>query len=211
MAALLSLLISNIGRKPNPTIDRLQLDAFISDDFQRSGKLTAHALEDGSSITDHFIKNPDIVTVSGMVSDSPVLGFPFVGQVFAVAGLFGAGRIKTAREGLSDLWDNPRLVTISTTRQRYVNYVMTNLSIPTNAGTGNKLDFNATFQKASIVQARLRLLTTEEKQNLEDKSEEAKKLKKQLAAEQKAKLAQQPTFARALINAGSKAVGIKIE
>ena len=76
----------------------------------------------------------------------PFFGFSFATPVLAIASVFGSGRMKTAREGLEDLLNNPRPIVITTGRKTYVDFVMTRLSIPNNAGTGLKFDFNATVE-----------------------------------------------------------------
>ena len=185
----LSLLISTLGRKKAPEIDRIQLDAFISEEITRSQTLTSHPIESGESITDSVIKIPDTLSVSGSVTDAPVVGFSLATQVFSILSVLGTGRIKTAEEGLNELFENPRPITITSPRRAYKDMIMTDLTFPNDADTGNKLDFTATFQKVRIVETLTRLLTPEEKQQQQNDIVEGNKQKTTAAAEKQKKLA----------------------
>ena len=185
----LSLLISTLGRPKAPKIEKIQLDAFISEEITRSQTLTSHPIESGESVTDSVVKIPDTLSVSGSVTDAPVVGFSVATQVFSIASALGTGRVKTAEDGLNELFQNPRPITIVSPRRAYKDMIMTDLTFPNDGDTGNKLDFTATFQKVQIVETLTRLLSAEEKKQQQNDIVEGKKQKTLSSAEKQKKLA----------------------
>lgn len=174
----LSLIIPSIRGlldKP-PLIDRIELDMSENEEVTYTARLANHPVElNRGTITDHVIKEPVIFTISGSVTDAPIIS-SFVKQAFGIAqqALGGpqqrtnhlAGRMKTARSGLVDLWKNPRQITIFTRRAAFSNMILTSLVIPNTGDTGEKFDFSATFQEVRLIETTSRLLTAQEKEDI---------------------------------------------
>ena len=166
----------NALRNETPSIDRIDLDISESEEVTYSGKLANHPIEfDNQQITDHFIKDPISFSIDAVVTDSPVTSAPFLPQVYAVAGLLGKGRMKTAREGLIDLYNNPRPVTISTSRAVYNRMIMISATITNDGDTGNTFRFSAQFQQVRIVSTATIQLTLADKKEIGDQVETEKK------------------------------------
>ena len=68
--ALLTLLFG----RPRKAIGALTVDAFLREGHSRSRDATSHPSDDNSPFSDATIRNPDVVTVDGILSDTPLLG-----------------------------------------------------------------------------------------------------------------------------------------
>lgn len=161
--ALLSLLY----RIPPTAIGSLELDAAISIQHRGDVEVTMHPVESGSDISDHARPRPELVTIEGLISNTPInstqqtRAVSFVGDGFRVdfettaAAEQAFGVPGYAEEGyakLRDLKDKGELVTIVTPLRTYDNMLMTSLDIPQDAKTGDALHFTAEFQNVRIVE-----------------------------------------------------------
>ena len=133
---VLSLLF---GKKYAQTqIGAVFLDATISEDHQYNSRVTNYPLEDGTDITDHVILEPEIVQISGVVSDTP-LSF-----------LSSFNRSVTAFNQLIRIHQNKERVTLVTGIKIYTDMVLTSLQVPREIRTGQSLIFNMTLQKVFL-------------------------------------------------------------
>ncbi len=184
----LSLLISaikNIRDKP-PSIDRVNLDLSENEEVTYTARLANHPVElNQGSVTDHVIKDPVVFTISGTVTDGPIIQ-AFVSQIFGTAGGGFKGKMKTARSALVDLWKNPRQITIFTRRAAFSNMILTSLTIPNTPETGERFNFTATFQEVRLIETTSRLLTQQEKKDISEKREEDIKRAEKLSKEEEA-------------------------
>ena len=182
----LSLIIPEIRSlidKP-PLIDRIELDISTNEEATYTARLANHPVQlNRGSITDHVIKDPVIFTISGTVTDAPLIS-SFIKQKFGITDKGTKGRMKTARSGLIDLWKNPRQITIFTRRAAFNNMILTSLSIPNTGDTGNKFDFTAVFQEVRLIETTSRLLTAQEKKDIGEAQAAAIKRAKALTKEQ---------------------------
>lgn len=130
---VLSLLF---GKKYAQTqIGAIFLDATISEDHEYSSRVTNFPVEEGRIISDNIILEPEILQVSGIVSDSPLSIFaPF-------------NRSITAFNQLVRIHQNREIIQVVTGIKIYDNMVLTNLQVPRDIRTGQSLTFNMTFQK----------------------------------------------------------------
>lgn len=114
------------------------MDAVLSEDHQYSSRVTSYPIESGTQISDHIIKEPEIVTINGVVSDTPI-------NIFAPF-----NRSINAFERLVQVYNNREPITVITGIKTYLNMVMTNLSVPRNFQSGQSLNFNITLQKIFV-------------------------------------------------------------
>lgn len=136
MTATIGLLF---GRKYVPSnIQGIFLDATVSEDHHYVSRATQFPLENGSVITDHVINDPDTLSLSGIVSDTP-LSFlsPF-------------NRSIDAYNRLVRIHDLKERVTVVTGIKIYENMIMTSLSVPRNVETGQSLNFVMEFQRILV-------------------------------------------------------------
>lgn len=124
-------------------IDGFLIDAEITSDHVFENDVTDHPVEVGADITDNSRARPVLLTLEGVVSDTP-LGAAAVERTGvtlpsadALARLTG---IRNAREPIS----------IATSLQRYDNMLMQRLSITKNADTGRALRFVAEFKQVIL-------------------------------------------------------------
>jgi Dit-like tail protein len=107
--------------------------------------VTSHPVEKGADVTDHVRPRPITVTLECIVSNTPIE---------PVASQRPAGGIpaEDAHAWLMGIRDDREPVTIETHRRAYENMVLTSLSEPLDAATGDGLVFSATFVQIELVQ-----------------------------------------------------------
>lgn len=114
------------------------LDATISEDHTYVSRVTQFPIENGRVITDHVINEPDTLSLTGIVSDSPLeILSPFNRSVDAFNRLI---RIHELKER----------ITVVTGIKVYDNMIMTSLSVPRNLESGQALTFVMEFQKVLL-------------------------------------------------------------
>lgn len=140
-------------------IGTLQLDAAISEGATFAAQVTDHPVEVGSNVVDHIRPQPIEVRIDGIVTDTPAT----VSQARRASDATGQGdgevaaypgRAQAALTFLIDLRDNPRLVTVSTTRWVYEEMALVSLTVPTDRTTGDALRFSAAFRQVRTVTLR---------------------------------------------------------
>jgi len=130
---VLSLLF---GKKyAKSTIATVTLDATLSEDHEYNSKVTSFPVEDGRVVTDHIIKEPERVQISGIVSDTPL------------AILTSFNRSIDAFNRLVQIYENKEIITVVTGIKIYTDMVMTSLQVPRNLQTGQSLNFIIELQK----------------------------------------------------------------
>lgn len=145
-------------------IGSLVVDAAISESHERSASVTKHPVEKGSDFSDHIKLENDVLSVEGIVSDTPI------GQVAELrksqslqpAGQPGSTTRSSysdeALKYLDDLFRKKQTVSIETSIGTYQNMVCTSLSFPRDASTGYSLQFSATFEELHVIEnARVRV------------------------------------------------------
>jgi hypothetical protein len=124
------------------TIDVIKLDATITAGLSFPATVTEHPVEDGSLIADHIRNDPETVTITGFVSNTPV----------AVLGLNAdPSRARGAADSLVELREKKELVRITTDVHLFNDMMMTQLDIPRDADSANALRFTAAFTKVTKV------------------------------------------------------------
>lgn len=136
MTATIGLLF---GRKyPRSNVQGVFLDATISEDHHYVSRATQFPIENGSVITDHVINEPDTLSLSGVVSDSPL------------AFLSAFNRSTDAFNRLVRIHELKERVTVVTGIKVYENMIMTSLSVPRTVETGQALNFVMEFQQVIL-------------------------------------------------------------
>ena len=115
-----------------------EIDAALNEDHSFDSEVTEHPVESGADIADHVRARPISVDIEGVVSFTPLVertGRPtddFFAHLIA---------IRDAKEP----------ITIETSLKVFENMVLTSLSIPIDAKTGESLQFRATFVQIQLV------------------------------------------------------------
>jgi hypothetical protein len=148
-----------LGRKKPPKIDTIQLDAAISESHEFNNQVTQFPVENGSTIADHVIRQPHVLTIEGFVTNSPVslLG----GALSSISGAVGSGtRTESNFTKLIELQNgkyNPttkrfdrKTFDVVTGLTVYTDMVMVSITFPRNGQTGDALNFNAKLQSIQV-------------------------------------------------------------
>ncbi len=125
-------------------IDGYEIDVTTSETHEFDSEITADPVEKGSDITDNQRLLPDSVTLTGVVSDTPI------GDL-ANRRVDGEVNSQFALDFLLEVREARQPVTIETSLRTYTNMLMKNLSVPKDAETGDALVFTATFREVRIV------------------------------------------------------------
>lgn len=131
------------------------IDVAVRESHQFPSEVTRLPVETGTDITDHIRNRPVVVTLDGIVSDTPI---------GAVAGLRPPDSLPSddAYSTMLEIRDAREPVTITTSLATYENMALQNLVVPRRSDTGDALRFQATFTQIQLVtNERTTIRTTE--------------------------------------------------
>lgn len=110
-------------------------DTVVQEDHRYTSRVTHYPVEFGTIISDHIIKEPDVVVLSGVVSDTPL-------NMFA-----SFNRSTEAFNQLVRLHARRIVLDLVTGLKVYRNMTITSLDVPRDLRTGQTLTFNIELQK----------------------------------------------------------------
>lgn len=175
--ALLSLIFN---RPTRAQVGAMQLDASLSENHQRNATISQSPIEDGSNIADHVTVDPIRLSITGLISDSPlsilnsIVGAGLgtitsqvgdalggIGRAAAAAGLGSVASLATGNprkpedsfKYLEELYDNRVPFTVITALRKYDDMVIKSLTVPRNASVGKGLQFTMELEQVIIVQS----------------------------------------------------------
>lgn len=131
-----------------------ELDGVIEEQHRNVIKLTQHPIEYGTQIADHAIRQPLVIRVQGIITNSPSLKqlgneIPgYQGYVNTAVESFTNARIRTAYKSLIEIQNERRLMILQTGLLNYKNMVLTKVSTPNNIE--NNLMLDMTFTEAIV-------------------------------------------------------------
>lgn len=148
--ALLSLIF---GDKVKARVGLVELDASLSESHSMSATVTEHPVEEGADIAYHIRRQPDAITISGIVSDTPLV---FLASAQAPSPIVddltrAPDRVDLAYAELQRLMNDGELVDVVTSLRTYENMALTSLSVTRDVSNGNVL--NATMSLRQVVVA----------------------------------------------------------
>lgn len=114
------------------------LDATLSETHQYTAKITSYPLEDGRDVSDHIIKDPPELQISGIVSDTPL----------NILSAFN--RSVDSFERLVRMFEAKQIITVVTGIKVYLNMVIVSLQVPRNVNSGQSLTFNIDLQRINL-------------------------------------------------------------
>ena len=157
--SLVSLLM---GRRTPGKIGNILLDVTISDNHSYRNQVTRFPIENGSDISDHIIGEPDVVTITGFVTDSPV---SLLGTAFEIAKGNTSSRKEAAYDELMKLQKgvkNPttgiithELVDIVTGLKTYTGMALESTTVPRGKNTREALIFTSVFVQILKVESEI--------------------------------------------------------
>lgn len=145
--------------RPNPTkIDSLIIDCSVTESHGRESETTDHPVEEGFNITDHVRPKPDMVTIEGIVTDTPlsteqqvrVINGHNVPVNTSTAPQGDPGRSKNALTFLEKLRIG-QLITVATGIKVYESMQITSLTVPRDKGTIASLKFTVICKQVRVV------------------------------------------------------------
>ena len=134
-------------RTKEKSIGDILIDSFVEESHERTSKITRYPIEDGSTISDHIINDPDSVTITGVVMRTIILN-PDT----------SVDRALTAYADIIKLMKNKELVSLSTGLQTYKNMHIESFTVPRNFQTGSDLTFNMKLVNAVIAQSQTTII-----------------------------------------------------
>lgn len=120
----------------------IELDAKLAESHNLTSKVTSFPVEDGANITDHISLDPEVVTIEGFISDTPVRYLSGVRSLIS-----GSKPTQTAFDQLMTLREQKIPFNVLTGFKLYTDMFFTNLTIPHNQSTGQALRFTAELKK----------------------------------------------------------------
>jgi len=160
-----------------------EIDTTVSETHNKTTSITRHEIESGATITDHVIKNPVQVQLSGIISDFPL-------RVFDLGNLnplnFNNTKPSVSAYNLfKEIYEEQRLVTIETKLETYDNMIITDISIPRTNENINNLQFSITAEQINFAYSELTevdedLYKDDVKDKAVSKKNEGKKTTKEL-------------------------------
>jgi hypothetical protein len=136
-------ILREVGKK---LLEVIVLDATISHDLSFSKTVTNNPIEEGSNVTDHAQHDPTEISVTGIVTNTPVTLLSG-----GIVPTFVPSRSRTAYKALRQVFESDELVQIQDELDVFDSYMMSQLSIPRDTTNYNALQFTATFRKVVIV------------------------------------------------------------
>lgn len=124
----------NLFIRTKRTIGSIQLDSVIYEDHSNNVTITKNPVEAGVDITDHAIIQPKVLSLRGVVTDTPLGQAAFGLLIDSITGLFGTStsdnvtRSQQAYEALILLQENREPIEVSTRLKIYQNMLITNVS-----------------------------------------------------------------------------------
>lgn len=114
------------------------LDATLTEDHIYNSRVTSYPVEDGRIISDHIINEPEILQITGVVTDTPLSIFSSFNR--SIDAFNRLVRVHTQRER----------ITVVTGIKVYTDMVMTSFQVPRNVQTGQSLTFVIELQKVLL-------------------------------------------------------------
>ena len=116
-------------------------DMTIVETHERTSDITDEPVEDGATIQDHIIRDPERITLEGFITDTPI--------ILSVGGATGIGKTVDAFGVLDDIWRRGDVMIVETAYKRYENMVITSLTMPKN--TPNSMRFTVELKQINYV------------------------------------------------------------
>ena len=142
-------------------IGDLALDCTVTETHTATSTVTEHPVESGANITDHIRPDPLQLSITGIVSDTPI-GSRQVQRALSIGGASvqvtqqepptsttGYGRAAWAKLDAIRIAGKP--VKVVTRDKTYESMALVSLSVPKESKTGGALNFTAQFKQVRIV------------------------------------------------------------
>ena len=176
---------ASIGSQENSSLS-VVLDASVSETHTSSASITSHPVESGANITDHVHREPDSITIQGVVSNTStafpqgVVGVALIKSTANLVGGVSNDLAKTAYDQLRQLVEGKELVKIVTTLREYNDMLIENLTVTRDSQYGDALHLTATARQVRLIKT-----SSVEKTSIPAPAEPKKAAKKSLGKQSK--------------------------
>lgn len=137
----------------NPTesnLDSIQFDATLTEQHSGEVDFTEHPVEQGADISDHARPKQKQLVLDCFLTDTPLPGNDVLHP-----GHFQQWRSIDSLHSLGNLRDKGSLVVVVTELKTYQNMVITSLTVPVDAKTGDGIRFSLTLRELRIVESQV--------------------------------------------------------
>lgn len=115
-------------------VGTVTFDTMVTEEHKYTSRVTYYPVESGTIVSDHILNQPNVVTLSGLVSDTPL-------NIFAPF-----NRSIAAFNALIQIHDQRQVIDVVTGIKIYKNMAITSLDVPRSMRTGQTLTFNIELQ-----------------------------------------------------------------
>jgi hypothetical protein len=137
--------------KPQGKIGTLTIDCVVSESHKYDSNVTSYPTEDGASISEHIYNSPFKLSLSGIVTDTPV---PSSLSAFVpIPAKHDQPLSKKAYDYLIELRNNRTVFTVVTGLQVYANMAFENITFDRDKDTGKALSFSVELAQIKKVSA----------------------------------------------------------
>lgn len=138
---VLSLLLPlELKRQGRTRIGIVTFDAVLQEQHNASAMVTMQPVEEGSFIADHIVRNPETVSITGIISNTPL-------RTSLDRRLSIIDNAQRAFDDIYKAWSDKELVTVITHYRRYTDMAITDISVPRDRNTGDAINLTVTLQK----------------------------------------------------------------
>lgn len=124
-------------------IGAVELDASLNENHTASNQITRFPVERGVDITDHIRKQPDRVSITGVITDHPI-------HLGGAAG--NPNRSGDAYGAFLDMINGAQLVAVVTTLRTYFNMGIESMVVPRDVSRGNSIEVTLNFVEVNTAQ-----------------------------------------------------------
>jgi len=153
------------NKKQTVMLRGLQIDTTLSEDHSYSNNITNYPVEKGADICDHVKSQPERLTIECITSNTPVKFISENVRDFIIQDnsnraklafdtlLSYAGYVPSKQVGVdAKKIAEAKILTIVTRYKVYNNMIISSISFPRNASTGDALNYTIEFKKISILE-----------------------------------------------------------
>jgi len=131
-------------------VGAIELDASISETHTAANDITKFPVEQGVDITDHVRRQPDRVSIRGIVTDHPIYGISR-GPGF-IRPTLTSGRSLDAYGKFLTMLDEAQLVSVVTSLRQYQNMVIESMKVPRTAKLGRAVEVSLELREIKTAQ-----------------------------------------------------------
>jgi len=139
------------SRKSQPIVGGFYFDLSLDERHSFDNEVTTFPVENGSNITDNVSLQPIRLSLTGFVTNAPIIILQNSKDATFLRSEGRKGRTELMFEAMKDIRDNKTPVSIVTGLISYDNMVLTSLTIPRNASMGDTLQISMEFTQIRYV------------------------------------------------------------